>query len=72
MADPKCPDCKTTGIGKIVSVPSTEVHNDEESSWYEVVHCAECGHVYGVFAKYVCDMYSKPLPLPAEFLNSFK
>jgi uncharacterized Zn finger protein len=52
MAEPKCPSCEVVGTSFIVSKDS-----DEESkggdAWFNIVHCSECGHVYGVFAKTV-------------------
>lgn len=52
MADPKCPDCGTSGIEKIVSMPSKE-RSKEQRAWFNVAHCSECGHVYGIFTKHV-------------------
>lgn len=62
MADhpPKCPDCGAEGIDKIVSVESEE-KSGEDNPWFSVVHCDECGHVYGVITKHVFT----PLPLRA-------
>jgi uncharacterized Zn finger protein len=52
MADPKCPDCGESGIDKITSTPSEE-RSRENTPWFYVSHCDNCGHVYGVFAKHV-------------------
>lgn len=52
MADPRCPDCDARGTDRIVSSPSKETARDN-SPWFFVAHCDECGHVYGVFAKHV-------------------
>ena len=52
MADPRCPGCDTRGIDRIVSTPSTEKARDN-APWFFVAHCADCGHVYGIFAKHV-------------------
>lgn len=51
MAEPKCPDCNATGIEKIVSKPSKE-KSRENSPWFFVAFCDECGHVYGIFPKH--------------------
>lgn len=52
MADPKCPSCDTSGIEQIASTPSKEVSR-ENTPWYYVAHCDNCGHVYGIFTKHV-------------------
>ena len=51
MAEPKCPDCETSGIEQVVSTPSKQVSIDN-MPWYYVAHCDNCGHVYGVFTKH--------------------
>ena len=51
MADPKCPQCQAAGIDKIVATPSNEKARDN-TPWYYVAHCDECGHIYGVFPKH--------------------
>ena len=57
MADPTCPNCSVAGIEHIVSKESTE-RSKTRQPWFLVVHCDECGHVYGVFAKHT---FSQPL-----------
>ena len=52
MADPKCPECAASGIETIASTPSKE-RSRENTPWFFVAHCDECGHVYGVFTKHV-------------------
>ncbi|MEM1262554.1 MAG: transcriptional regulator [Pseudomonadota bacterium] len=52
MSEPVCPACKTTGIDNTVSAPITEKARNG-SAWFYVAHCAQCGYVYGVFAKHV-------------------
>jgi uncharacterized Zn finger protein len=52
MADPHCPECAASGIDKIVSLPSGE-KSRENTPWFYVAHCADCGYVYGVFTKHV-------------------
>ena len=59
MADPKCPSCEAKGLNKIVSQESNE-KNGAGDAWFYVVHCSECGHVYGVFAKRVITGSSLP------------
>ena len=52
IAVPHCPACRIAGFDRIVSIDSQ--HNDHNGdAWFSIVHCAECGHVYGVFAKQV-------------------
>ena len=60
QAKPKCPDCKTVGLEKIVSEESA-VKSRAGDAWFEVVSCFECGHVYGVFPKIV---YGPTMKLP--------
>lgn len=52
MAEPKCPDCGAQGTKKIVSKESNG-KNGAGDAWFHIVHCDDCGHVYGVFAKHV-------------------
>ena len=52
MAEPVCPSCKISGIDKIVSKPSAE-KSRENTPWYFVAFCENCGHVYGIFTKHV-------------------
>ena len=52
MADPKCPDCGASGIEKIVSTASKE-RSRENTPWFFVTYCDDCGHVYGTFTKHV-------------------
>lgn len=47
---PKCPGCKVRGVSHIVSVDSEETDGDG-NPYFFIVHCADCGHVYGVFTK---------------------
>jgi uncharacterized Zn finger protein len=58
MSEPKCPSCEVIGIKYIVSSES-----DQQSkggvAWFNIAHCSECGHVYGVFAKTV---HKPPMP----------
>jgi len=50
MAEPKCPECKVVGKKHIVSSESDQQSNGGDA-WFDIVHCSECGHVFGVFAK---------------------
>lgn len=52
MAEPTCPKCAVSGIEKIVSQASKE-KSRENTPWYFVVYCDDCGHVYDVFTKHV-------------------
>lgn len=60
-AEPKCPDCKIQGIRYIVSSDSEECSRGGDP-WFNVVHCSECGHTYGVFAKIVKAPTPPPIP----------
>jgi uncharacterized Zn finger protein len=59
---PKCPDCGIKGIEHITSTPSEKQHGTG-NQWFDVAHCDECGHVYGVFVKYTI----KPMPKMGPF-----
>ncbi len=52
MAEPKCPSCEVIGTTYIASKDSDE-KSQSGDAWFNIVHCSECGHVYGVFAKTV-------------------
>lgn len=57
MAQPKCPGCEVDGIEHIVSKESSE-RSKTKQPWFLVVHCDNCGHVYGVLAKHT---FSQPV-----------
>jgi uncharacterized Zn finger protein len=57
MAEPKCPDCGVEGMSHIVSKDSTE-RSKTKQPWFQVVHCDQCGHVYGVLTKHT---FSQPV-----------
>ena len=59
MAEPKCPDCGAQGAQHIVSSDSVEKSRDGKP-WFAIVHCDECGHVHGVFAKHIFGPRSGP------------
>lgn len=50
--EPICPKCSIEGVGYIVSVESDEQSNSSEA-WFDIVHCSNCGHIYGVFNKII-------------------
>lgn len=58
MADPKCPECSAAGMAHIVSKESSE-RSKTRQPWFLVVHCDQCGHIYGVLAKHT---FSQPIP----------
>ena len=59
MAEPKCPQCSTEGIEHIVSKDSAE-KSRQGKSWFNVAHCDQCGHIYGVFSKYIMGVNPGP------------
>lgn len=63
IAEPKCPDCKIQGA-KYITCCETEVQSRGGEPWFEVAHCSQCGHVYGVFAKIVKSPTTPSIPLP--------
>lgn len=54
MVEPKCPSCGVIGVDKIVSTES-EAKSKGGDAWFEIAHCDDCGHVYGVFPKVVLE-----------------
>jgi uncharacterized Zn finger protein len=60
LAEPKCPGCSVVGLNQIVSQKSVQ-HSKGGDAWFEVAHCASCGHIYGVFPKVVLGP-SMPIP----------
>jgi hypothetical protein len=52
MSSPKCPECHVAGISNIVSQRSTQ-ESKTGNAWFEVAYCKSCGHIYGVFPKYL-------------------
>jgi len=58
MAEPKCPACGVQGIDHIRSAESRE-RSRARQPWFLIVHCDQCGHVYGVVAKHV---FSETIP----------
>lgn len=63
-AEPKCPDCKIQGA-KFITCCETDAQSRGGEPWFEVVHCSQCGHVYGVFAKIVHEPKRTPIPFPS-------
>lgn len=63
IAEPKCPECKVQGIKYIVSSDSVEASKSGDT-WFNIAHCSECGHVYGVFAKIVRAPTAPNIPRP--------
>ena len=59
MAEPRCPKCEIEGIQHIVTIDSDAKSRDGKP-WFDVVHCDNCGHVYGVLAKHVFGKGSGP------------
>ncbi len=57
MAEPRCPACDVSGMEHIVSKESRE-RSKTKQPWFLVVHCDQCGHVYGVLAKHT---FSQPV-----------
>jgi hypothetical protein len=67
MAEPKCPSCGVQGIDHIVAQDSKETTRND-LPLFNVAYCEECGHVYGVFAKYVVSReIHDPIPLTNTF-----
>ncbi|MEM7219089.1 MAG: transcriptional regulator [Pseudomonadota bacterium] len=58
-AEPRCPGCDISGIEHIVSRESVERARNR-LPWFHVVHCATCGHVYGVLTKHVFNQAATP------------
>ncbi|WOE32147.1 MULTISPECIES: hypothetical protein [unclassified Acinetobacter] len=66
IAEPKCPDCKVQGLKYIVSSNSVE-ESKRGDTWFNIAHCSQCGHVYGVFAKIINAPSMPPLPKLSSF-----
>ena len=65
MAEPRCPSCEITGTSHIVSKESEE-RSRTKQPWFLIVHCDNCGHVYGVLAKHTFSQPVAPkLTLPS-------
>lgn len=64
MTEPKCPDCGVSGMSHIISKESAE-RSKTRQPWFLVVHCDQCGHIYGVLAKHTFSQTVTPkLTLP--------
>ena len=59
MAEPKCPECGVTGMRNIVSKESEE-RSKTKQPWFLVVHCDDCGYVYGVLTKHTFNQPVTP------------
>lgn len=66
IAEPKCPECKIQGKKYIVSADSVEESKGGDT-WFNIAHCSECGHVYGVFAKVVRSPSVPQVSFPRTF-----
>ena len=51
-AIPKCPSCEAEGKDKVISTPS-EQKAPGGLSKFEIVYCAQCGHIYGAFPNFI-------------------
>lgn len=58
MAEPTCPNCQASGMENFASQESQDTAKNGKP-WFDVVYCAACGHVYGVFAKHVIGSANK-------------
>ena len=47
---PKCPICNVIGL-EFITQQDSKMESKGGDPWFNVVHCSECGHVYGVFNK---------------------
>jgi len=63
IAEPKCPECKIQGI-KFITKSDSEITSKGGDTWFDIVHCTQCGHVYGVYAKVVYPPKAVPMPRP--------
>jgi uncharacterized Zn finger protein len=52
IAEPKCPSCGVQGRDSFATTESRQQSQGGET-WFEIVHCAGCGHVYGIITKVV-------------------
>jgi uncharacterized Zn finger protein len=66
IAEPKCPECGVRGLDQIVSRESVAESNAGDP-WFNIVQCAACGHVYGVFAKHVFNRELRYMPTMPGF-----
>ena len=55
---PKCPECNIEGTEHIVSEDSIEQHGSEDP-WFNIAYCNNCGHVYGIFNKFILKPMGK-------------
>ena len=62
MAEPKCPKCNVEGGSYIISQDSEET-SGSGIAWFNIAHCSECGHVYGIFAKTTNPPPAPKLPI---------
>lgn len=51
-AQPKCPSCGAEGKDKVINTASDQKVSGGMSK-FDIVHCNECGHVYGVFPNFL-------------------
>ena len=59
MVEPKCPSCGIEGVEYIVSKDSKE-KSRQGKSWFNIAHCSNCGHVYGIFSKHIMGPKAGP------------
>jgi uncharacterized Zn finger protein len=52
IAEPKCPVCGAEGANSFAVTDSVQRARNGDV-WFQIVHCAGCGHVYGVYNKIV-------------------
>lgn len=64
MVEPKCPSCEVVGTKNIVSKESDQQSGNGDA-WFDIVHCSQCGYVYGVFAKTTFSPSPSEINLPS-------
>ena len=50
IKDPKCPACEAVGADKIAMSPGAVLIKKTKEPFFNICHCAICGHVYGIIS----------------------
>ena len=49
---PKCPSCQVEGKNHVITTPSDQKAPGGLAK-FEIVHCDQCGHVYGMYPNFM-------------------
>jgi len=68
---PKCPICNVIGL-EFITQQDSKMESKGGDPWFNVVHCSEGGHVYGVFNKVSLSPTTPRMDIPLPSMPVFR